>query len=67
MTTAPAIPATPTFAVRGEWTPGAISALASILIAHARREIEAERAAAGDAGRAADHDHQTKEVLTNDH
>lgn len=42
MTTAAA---PPTFRVHGQLTPAAISALARLLIAHARREIEAEAAA----------------------
>lgn len=47
MMTAPAaIAAAPTFAVHGELSPRAIAALARNLIAHARRELDAERAVA---------------------
>jgi len=46
-TRAPATPA-PTFILHGEITPAVISALARLLISHARRELAAERAAKRD-------------------
>jgi hypothetical protein len=49
-----AIVAPPTFTVHGEFPPRAISALARILIDHARREIEAEATAIRAGGRDGD-------------
>lgn len=44
---APATPA-PEFVLHGEITPALVSALARLLIAHARRELAEEAAKAGD-------------------
>lgn len=48
MIAAPTAPPAPEFTLHGELTPALISALAALLISHARRELAAER----DGGRA---------------
>lgn len=48
MTSAPAIPAPIKIRREGDLSPAAVRALAALLIAHARREIQGEGAKAGD-------------------